>query len=137
MPKKIIVYQGPIHKVLANDFKLVQGAVQPVIQKIIVREKSEFLDLWGKGFTNIDYGYVLPDYEEAIGYLSHTIDRHEREIYQALSNPNTTPRDLENMKERLAVFSACSYYEPRELIPARTISKEEFKMLKKEIKKRS
>ena len=134
MAKNIVIYKGPIHKILVERVKLVKDTILPTIQDKMITEESLFYGTYG-GFVNMEYDCVLPDYYEAETYMNGVLKIRENAIKNLLSGEISLEKYKQYM-EKLQEDTGCVYYDFNELERSFTLPKKEFKELRKSMKKR-
>ena len=146
MAKNITIYKGSIHKVFAHNVKLVQEDkvsgnnevtldIVPVAKDILVDNDSLFY-ISREKFVNLDYDCVLPTDEEAYSYMKSAVHSRRDMLLQLLLDSALTKEEREYYLNVLRATSSCLYFYDYEVKPSFSLSKQEFKSLKKEVKKR-
>lgn len=131
MAKKIQIYKGTINTLYAKDFHLnKEKALETDIESMEITNESLFYYFMGK-YQNIEYGTYLPDYHEARDYLDATIANNQTFLERILNDPEVSEADKEYAKAMLTRKSSCVYADYTTITPSHTVSKEEFKVLKK------
>lgn len=134
MARKVMIYKGPLYRVFASDITLVKDKVVPKVETVVEEENSLFYRIFG-GFINLDYSCPLPDDGEAENYLSGVFERQNDVIKNYLTNPEISEEEKQKYFEYLDRISSCIFYDPIQVEPSHLLSKKDFKILKKNLKK--
>lgn len=133
--QSVEIYTGPVHKIYADEFKLVRGNFgYKKVDDIIKREA--FFYKSGYDFICMDTGEKLPTEDEAIKYCGNIIDKKKLTIIQMLSDPNVSPKNLQRFLNEIVNESSCSFANNSEIKYARTMPGKEFKELIKKMDKK-
>ena len=135
MGKKITIYTGTIKNLYADNVVINKDKILPVEKKMVVNDHALFYLSFG-GYTNMNYACILADEEEARAYMESVVRKRENKIRTILTDPNVSEEDKKSFMYYLSQLSSCIYMEARTIKPACSLSKPEFKELKKVMKKR-
>ena len=135
MGKKITIYKGTVSKLYAENVVINKDKVLPIEKKIVVNDQAHFYLSFG-GYVNIEHACLLADEEEARMYMKSVINRRENKINNILTNTTVSDEDKKSYLDYLSKISSCIYANTSTLKPSYSISKAEFKELRKNMKKR-
>lgn len=122
------IYVGPIHKVYAEDFKLVKDKAV-YRRKDIITKKNAYFYKNGLDYINIEHDCVLPTQEEANDYCIRTMRVKQLKLTEVLKGLIDNPKEKRRFLEDVTRDSSCIYAAPSEIKYSHTISNSEFKEL--------
>lgn len=129
------IYRGPVHKIYADEFRLVKGNFgYKKIDEITKRDAYFYKS--GYDFICLDNNEKLPNKDEAIKYCSNIVDGKKRTIIQMLADPNTTPKNLQRFLNEVMDESSCVYSDSSEIRFERKMPGKEFRELIKKMDKK-
>ena len=115
MLREYIIYEAPIRKKWAKDFKLVGYKIVPVYDEEIVQEKGYFYNNFFKKNINIDHGYALPDEREIDDLIDFTISRNQVLLYKLLQDPTIPTQVKDEYLEKIKRATSYLYFVRKDL----------------------
>ena len=87
MSRKYTIYEAPIRKMYASDFRLLDNKIVPVYDEEIVQEKGHFYINRFKKIINIEHSTALPDEREIKDLIDFVISHNQVLLYKLLQDP--------------------------------------------------
>lgn len=133
------IYEGPIHRIYADDFNLARGRAVYKKKDVIDKKVANFYMVDGKGydFENIEHACILNTRDEAIAWCDEVVKNREQTIRSVLNGQITDPKEAHRLLDDIKSDSSCIYYIHNELKYSHTISKKELDKELAAIKKRN
>ena len=132
------IYEGPVHKIYADDFRIMRG--RPIYKKkdVIDRKNANFYMVDGKGydFENIEHACILNTRDEALAWCEEVIKNREQTLRSILNGQIADPKEAHRILDEIRNDSSCIYYIQSELKYSHTISKKELDKELEMIKKK-
>ena len=133
MAKKILIFKGTVKKLSANNFHLNKdNTLSSQERQEIITEEGLFYEFF-HSYINIEHKVKLPTYEEAKDFYDKTLNNNRDYLIAILSNPNISEEDKEFAKAVLSNKTSCIFADYSTIKKSHTVTKEEFKKLKKGI----
>ena len=133
--KRITIYKAPVYRVFAENVKLNEkGILIPDYKDETVSEEELFYTAY-RAFINIKRDYVLLDRDEALAHIDELLANRKSMIID-LMKANKGNLDEKEFKKYLKNASSFLYFKESEIKRESTISRKEFKELKKTYEKK-
>ena len=130
MANKVTIYKGSIRRLYADDAVLEQDKVVPIIHQDILTDQALFTHHFHK-FTSLDYGVILFSEDEALDYVRQIVEQGEALIHALLADPSVTEEEKKAFFRALKQSTRCVFVNTEEIKVSHTITRDEFKSLKK------
>lgn len=133
MVKDVKIYKGNIYRIFIEDVKLDKGNVVPTVSRELVEEDAEFYTFL-KTYVKLSSNSVYIDEAEANDYVYFYFERYKDKVMDYLNNPKINSHDRKEFLDYLKAVTGCQYIFPSRMKLDHTISRQEFKELKKRYK---
>ena len=111
------IFKGPIHKLAIKSINITENSFELKTSSVTLKKDALFYETIFSRFINFDYDTVLASKEEANDYLINAVNHNK-----------------DNLDELNPTHISIPYFNESELTLQKTISKKEFKQLKKQYK---
>lgn len=133
---KITIYKAPVYRVFAENVKLNEkGILVPTIKDEIISDEELFYSAY-RAFVNINRDYVLLDRYEALSHIDELLTTRKSMIVD-LMKAHKGDHGEEGFKKYLENASSFIYFNESEIKRDSSISRKEFKELKKSYEKKN
>ena len=132
MVRKFKFYTGPVYLLHAEGFKIYKNQLITEVKSDMLIEKANFEPIYG-GFVNMEYDCLLADYEEAYLYVNSCISRRQDKIMQALNDTVIPREEKEKFFDAVKDASSVIYYEPSHIQYEGSLTKNDYKELKRRV----
>lgn len=133
---KITIYKAPVYRVFAENVKLNEKEILiPNLKDEVISEEDLFYTAY-RAFVNIKRDYVLLDRDEALAHIDDVLANRKSMLID-LMKAHKGDHGEEGFKKYLENASSFLYFNESEIKRDSSISRKEFKELKKSYEKKN